>query len=255
VKALALAAGRGTRLRPLTDHTPKPVLEVAGRPVLEHILRGLRAAGVAEAMVVVGHLGEQVEARFGDGARLGMRLHYRRQAALSGTAAAALLAEDWLGDRPFALTWGDILTDWGNYRRLLDTFRREPCDALLGLNEVEDPAAGAAVYREGSRITRIVEKPRPGTSTTRWNNAGVMVLTPAVWPILKGLQASARGEYELPQGIGTMVREGHRVCGVEFEGFWSDVGRPEDVALLTDLHARGRLSDELRLAEEGIVSG
>ena len=123
----------------------------------------------------------------------------------------------------------------------------DPCDVLLGLNEVDDPAAGAAVYREGNRVTDIIEKPAPGTSSTRWNNAGVMVLAPAVWPILEGLQPSARGEYELPQGVRAMVQQGHRVCGVEFRGFWSDVGTPEDIAALNDLHAQGRLTPELRL--------
>jgi NDP-sugar pyrophosphorylase family protein len=247
MKALVLAAGRGIRLRPLTDRLPKPLIEVAGRPVLEHILRGLAAAGVDEAAVVIGHLGEQIEAHFGKGSSLGMRLRYRRQSSLSGTAKAALLADDLLAGEPFVLTWGDILTDWTNYRRLLEAFSADPCDALLGLNEVEDPAAGAAVYRDGDRVTEIVEKPPPGTSTTRWNNAGVMALTPVIWPILNQLEPSARGEYELPQGVRAMIEQGYRVCGLEFEGFWSDVGRPEDVALLNDLHAQGRLSDELRL--------
>jgi NDP-sugar pyrophosphorylase family protein len=247
MKALVLAAGRGTRLRPLTDRIPKPLIEVAGRPLLEHILRGLAAAGVDEAVLVIGHLGEQIEARFGDRAGVGMGLHYRRQTALEGTARAALLAEDLLAGAPFALTWGDILTTWDNYRRLLETFAHDPCDALLGLNEVDDPAAGAAVYREGNRVTEIIEKPPPGTSTTRWNNAGVMVLTPAIWPILKALEPSARGEYELPQGVQTMVRRGDRVCGMELRGLWSDVGRPEDVAMLNALYARGRLTAELLL--------
>jgi hypothetical protein len=140
---------------------------VAGRPILEHILRGLKAAGIGEAAVVVGHLGEQIEAHFGGGAGLGMALGYRRQTRLDGTARAALLARDLLQEEPFVLTWGDILTDWANYRRLLETFRADPCDALLGLNEVDDPAAGAAVYREGDRVSDIVEKPPPGTSSPR----------------------------------------------------------------------------------------
>jgi NDP-sugar pyrophosphorylase family protein len=240
-QALILAAGKGTRMGPLTEQRPKPLLEIGGAPMLEHVVRGLADVGVGRVVVVTGHLGEQIERRFGDGAALRLRIAYCWQEHRNGTAKAALLARQYLGAEPFVMSFADILCARSNYRRLLAYFDAHPCDAVLGLNPVDDPWQGAAVYREGDRVTRLIEKPPRGTSSTRWNNAGVMALTPQVWPVLEELPPSARGEYELPQGIARMVEMGRDVRAVEFEGLWSDVGRPEELERLNRLAREGAL--------------
>jgi len=124
-------------------------------------------------------------------------------------------------------SFGDILTDFHHYHLLADAFRQHLCDALLGLNPVEDPSTGSAVYREGSRVVRIVEKPPPGTSTSQWNNAGVSVFRPTLFEAVRKTSLSQRGEYEITQAYQTMIDNGLEVCGLNFTGFWSDVGTPE----------------------------
>lgn len=225
----------------LTARCPKPLLAVGGAPILWHVLQGLATVGIKRAVVVIGHLGEQIERRFGDGSGVGLRITYCRQHQQTGTAHAALLTRPHLDPGPFVMSFGDILCARRNYRALLQRFAAAPCDALLGLNPVDDPWEGAAVYRDGERITRIIEKPARGTSTTCWNNAGVMVLTPALWSVLESLEPSPRGEYELPVGIGRMVESGYDVRGVEFDGFWSDVGRPEELERIKRLARAGAL--------------
>jgi len=232
MKGLVLAAGRGMRLRPLTLHTPKSLVTIAGKPLLEHILAGLRSVGISEIMVVIGWLGEQIERHFGNGSRFGLSLSYARQDEPTGSADAVLLAQDFAAGSHFLLTWGDILTDQRNYSAVLSKFREKLCNAVLGVNWVEDPAAGAAVYVEGDRVVNLIEKPPAGTSTTHWNNAGVMILPSDIFPDLRTLPLSARGEHELPQVFPRLIEAGRILLAAEFQGLWSDVGTPQEVERL-----------------------
>ncbi len=229
--AVILAAGRGTRMGALTAATPKPLLLLNGQPIIEHILTGLRGAGVDEAVVITGYRGEQIEAHLGDGSRFGMRLSYRRQQTPDGTARALLLARNAAATGPFVLSWGDIVIEPHNYIALTAAFNRHPCDALLMVNEVDDPWRGAAVYVDAAwRVTDLIEKPLRGSSHTRWNNAGIFVLTPRIYTYAERLRPSPRGEYELPQAIAAMIADGCVVRAHPVRGFWSDLGTPEDLA-------------------------
>lgn len=229
--AILLAAGRGTRMKELTEDTPKPMLAVAGRPILEHILRELAAAGVERFVLVTGYRADKIEAHFGDGAAFGVEIRYRRQTVQDGTARALLLGRDVVGDRPCLLGWGDILTDPRNYPRLVGRFVEAGVDLLLAVNWVEDPYRGAAVsLDERNRIVSIVEKPPRGTATTHWNNAGIAVFGPALFDYAARVGKSPRGEYELPDAFTAMIRDGRAVEALPLEGLWSDVGTPEDLA-------------------------
>src|SRR3712207_487430 len=117
-KAVLLAAGRGTRMRELTSDVPKPMLQVRGKPILQHIIEGMNAAGVAEFMIIVGWRADVVRAFFGDGAQLGVRVSYETQVVQDGTGKVVELARDFCGDDPFLLSYGDILLDPANYPRL-----------------------------------------------------------------------------------------------------------------------------------------
>jgi NDP-sugar pyrophosphorylase family protein len=222
----------------LTAATPKPLLSVAGRPIIEHVLCGFAAAGVRRAVIVTGYRGDAVEAALGNGARFGLEIAYCRQERADGTARALLLAEPLIGGDPFALSWGDVLVSAGFYAEFIDAFARRPCDAQVAVNDVDDPWRGAAVYVSADgRVRRLVEKPPVGTSTTRWNNAGLMMLTALAFDYARRVGASPRGEHELPQAIAQMVRDGRDVRAVPVRGPWSDVGTPEDLAAAEALFA------------------
>lgn len=228
-QAVLLAAGRGTRLGDLTRDTPKPLLEVGGKSIIFRILEGLAEAAVRDVTVVTGHLAEQIESALGDGSRWGVSLRCARQDRLEGTARAAALARPFLRDGPFFVGWGDIVVEEANYARVIEG--AEQTGAAIAVNEVEDPWSGAAVYVDNTmRVLRIVEKPPKGTSTTRWNNAGLAVLPPAIWNEVDRLEPSPRGEYELPQAISAFVEAGHPVVAVPIEGPWFDIGTPENLA-------------------------
>jgi NDP-sugar pyrophosphorylase family protein len=216
---------------PLTANVPKPLLALRGRPIIEHILTGLHSAGIREVVVVTGYLAEQIERHLGRGEALGMQLSYRRQTRPEGTARALLLARDAIRDEPFLLSWGDIVIEPRQYAALLDDYGRVPCDALVSVNATEDPWQGAAVYIDDRwRVTSLVEKPPRGSSRTPWNNAGIFVFRPLVVGYAERLGPSARGECELPQAIAAMIADGREVRACPLRGFWSDLGRPEDLA-------------------------
>jgi NDP-sugar pyrophosphorylase family protein len=237
--ALILAAGRGTRMKGLTEDLPKPMLRVAGRPLLEHIVLALRGAGIGRFVIVTGYRSDRIEQYFGDGSRLGVEIVYRRQDVRDGTARALLLGRDSIGDRPFVLAWGDILVEPSNYSTLLSTFRERRSDGLLGVNWVEDPCHGAAVYVDPeNRIERIVEKPPPGTAQTHWNNAGIAVFRSVVFAYASAVKRSPRGEYEIPDAISAMVAAGLAIFALPLRGFWSDVGTPEDLKRAEELLGR-----------------
>ncbi len=233
-KAVLMAAGRGTRLGALTANIPKPLLEVGGQPLISHIVRGLSGAGLRHFIVVCGHLGDQVEQwcdRFA-AENPGVSVRAIRQRDLNGTAGALLVARDLLGgDQQFIFGWGDVLMDSANYARFLADAQTIDCDLLLATNPVDDPWRGAAVYVDSAmRVVRLVEKPPRGTSTTRWNNAGLFAASQLLFDYLDRLEPSERGELELPQAIAAMIADGGKVRAFEVRGFWSDVGTPEDLA-------------------------
>ena len=229
--AVVLAAGRGTRMGALTATTPKPLLAVGGRPLIAHVLSGLAAAGVRRAILVTGYRGEQIEAALGDGGSLGLALEYCRQEQPDGTARALLLAAPRLDGAPFILSWADVLVPAPFYREFVEAYAARPCDVQLAVNPVDDPWRGGAVYVEpDGRVSRLEEKPPRGTSSTGWNNAGIMFFTPLVLDYARRLTASPRGEYELPQAVAQMVRDGRRAYAVPVRGAWSDVGTPQDLA-------------------------
>lgn len=205
------------------------MVHVAGCPLLQYILEGMRAAGIRDILLVIGYRGEAIREAFGNGSSLGVRLHYAEQPKPKGTGAALQFAEDFAAEEPLLMSYGDILVEPATYQGILRAWRNDLA-ALIGLNWMEDPCAGAAVYREGDRIVRLVEKPAPGTSTSHWNVAGLSVFGPAIWNALRRIAPSPRGELELTDAVTALIEAGHSVEGYEIQGFWYDVGTPEALA-------------------------
>lgn len=232
-KAVILAAGRGTRMGAYTADTPKAMLPVRGKPMLEHVLDGLASIGVKRFLVVTGYKREMVEEYFG---AWRLPVEFRVQEPIDGTGSAVRLAREFGGDDPFLLTFADILCPPAAYTLCANTLTEHPGTvAVLGVKDVDDPWQGAAVYAVDGVVSRVVEKPPQGTSTTRWNSAGLYSMSPGVFPYLDRLEKSPRGEYELTSIFTMMLEEGRVVRLSPIEGAWRDVGRPEDLAAAESL--------------------
>jgi NDP-sugar pyrophosphorylase family protein len=228
-----LAAGRGKRLGALTADAPKPILDIAGAPLISHIVDALAGAGLAHFIVVTGYLSEQIErwAKIYERQNPGIKITTVKQPELNGTGGAMLAAKAHLGEQArFVFGWGDILMDRANYPRFVHHARSDEYDLMLAVNRVKDPFRGAAVYVDAHMtVERLDEKPAPGTAKTEWNNAGLFATGQIIFDYIARLEPSARGELELPGAISQMIADGRVVRAVDIRGFWSDVGMPEDL--------------------------
>lgn len=235
LKALLLAGGRGSRLGALTADRPKPMLPIAGVPMIERIMTEIAVrTGVREFVIVTGYLSDVLEGYLEDGRSRGWHVRYVRQDSPLGVAHAVNSAAPLLRDSDFLMSYGDIMLDPRNYGLAAAAFeerRPEGYSAVVGLNWVEDPWAGSAVYlKAGGEIERIDEKPARGTAATHWNSAGLFVFEPLIFDYTASIAPSARGEYELPDAISAMIADGRRAWGLPIMGDWRDVGTPEDYA-------------------------
>lgn len=215
MKAMILAAGLGKRMRPLTDRTPKPLLKVAGKPLLQYHLEALGEAGVHEVIINTAYLGEQIEAFAGNGSRFGLTIHYSREPEPLETGGAILRALPLLGADPFLLVNGDVWTDFS----LTDLTRPPLADDMQGrLLLVPNPdfkPEGDFALTESGRLSL-------STDQDRWTFAGISVLRPSivadyaerrpVFPLLEALRPA--------MAAGALEGRLHR-------GQWSDVGTPE----------------------------
>ncbi|MDX2227377.1 MAG: nucleotidyltransferase family protein [Verrucomicrobiae bacterium] len=241
-KAVILAAGKGTRMGELTRDLPKPMVEVNGKPVLQHILEGLKSAGVTDFFIITGYCAEVIENHFAEGSRWGVSITYGRQLVQDGTGKAPEIARDWVGTEAFVMTYGDILVSGENYRKMLGDFERNPHHAqgLITVKPGEDVTKGAIVLFDAAFcLEGIVEKPGPeqlaelekagkiGPGRPVWYNAGVYIFTPEIYRHTASLQKSPRGEYELPDAIRALVADGKAVLGFELQGNWVDVRDPQ----------------------------
>jgi NDP-sugar pyrophosphorylase family protein len=232
-----LAAGRGARMGHMTEEIPKPMLPIRGRPMLEHIIERLDEAGIRDALIVIGYHGDKIEQHFRSipAAAPGVQLSFTPQNPVNGTGSGALCARNFAGSDPFLLLYGDILCEPVEYTRAAAILlANAKTTAVVAVKAVDDPWQGAAVYEHRGRITRILEKPPRGTSTTRWNSAGFYVFRPLVFEYLAKLEPSSRGEYELTSALEAMLRDGHDLRVSPIEGSWRDVGRPEDLAAMNE---------------------
>ena len=231
-RAVVLAAGRGTRMKSLTDDCPKPMLPLDGRPMLAHLMDRFASAGVRQACVVIGYRGDMVREYFAANPPRGIELHYRVQPDPDGTGSAALLARDFAAGGKFLLSLGDILVNPKVYTELFAL--ADGAEMVLALTRVDDPYRGGAVYVQGGRVVKIVEKPPKGTSTTNFLSAGVYVFSDRIFDALAKLTLSPRGEYDLTDAISGAVRDGKLVRCFAVPGFWRDVGRPRDIGPASD---------------------
>ena len=230
MKAVILAAGKGTRMKEKTRNIPKPMLIIKGKPILEHIITFIKNAGIIELGIVVGYKKNIVQGYFGDGSDFDVSITYIEQKKQNGTGKALHLAKDFVSGDSIFFTFGDVLTPQENYHGMIDYYKTHQCHTLLGLNMIDDPYRGAAVYiDDDNNIVQIIEKPPIGTSSTNLINAGLIVLSSDIFDYTAKLKLSPRGEYELTD-VFNMIREDKKVLkGYTLSGYWKDVGTPEDL--------------------------
>ena len=229
-KAVILAAGKGTRMKELTDEIPKPMLVVRGKPILLHILEGLRAAGVTDFCIVVGYRADVVRDFFGDGSKFGVRISYATQVVQDGTGKVVELAKDFAGGDPFVLSYGDILIEPKNYALLAELGDSEAI-VTVKRNEGEIAQGGCVMVNDRFELTDLIEKPA-GPAPSPWYNAGVYAFRPSIFEFTARLKLSPRGEYELTDAIRNLARSGNVVQVLELSGDWADVRDPGVLASL-----------------------
>lgn len=213
-----MAGGLGTRLRPHTESCPKPMLPVAGRPMLEHIIERAKAEGFTHFIIAVQYLGHIIEEYFGNGERFGVRIEYLRETTPLGTAGALSLLKP-RPELPFLVTNGDVMSDI-RYGELLDFHARHAAVATMAVRLHEWQHPFGVVQTQGVDIVGFEEKPVARTHI----NAGIYALSPEA---LDGM--TVNGRCDMPTLFEQLQMEGKRTVAYPMHEPWLDVGRPDDL--------------------------
>lgn len=232
MKAMIMAAGVGSRLEPLTVNIPKPMVPVANRPVMEHILALLRSHGITDVVANLWYLPEHIEGYFADGARFGVNLRYSREQNLRGTAGGVLAAQSMLigaaagtaapggAASSFVLVAGDALTTV-DITRLIAFHEAKGAVATIGLKPVPDPSRfGVAVTDSDGRILRFQEKPKPGEAESNLANTMIYVFRPEIFDHIPTEGTPDFGRDVFPR----LIQEGVPFYGLPVDEYWCDIG-------------------------------
>jgi len=226
MKAMILAAGLGTRLRPLTDTLPKPLLPIAGRPLIVWNLLLLRRHGVTEVIINLHHLGHLIEQALGDGSQFGMRIAYSKEPVLLGTGGGLKQAEPFFGSEPFFILNGDTLFDM-NLDDMTAAYRRSHAVAAMAVRADPDAERWGAVELDAARRVRRISGRgvNPEGRSEKRMFAGVHLMHPRLLAsVPAGRESSIIDAY-----VGA-IQAGETVAGCELAGYWSDFGTPERYA-------------------------
>jgi glucose-1-phosphate thymidylyltransferase len=227
MRALVLAGGTGTRLRPITHTSAKQLLPVANKPVLFYGLEAIADAGITDVGLVVGDTAAAIEAAVGDGSKFGIRATYIRQEAPLGLAHAVLVARDFLGDDDFVMYLGDNFIV-GGITALVEEFGGARPDAQIMLTKVSDARDfGVAELDSDGRVIGLEEKPRQPKSDLAL--VGVYMFTPTVHEAVRQLKPSWRGELEITEAIQWLLDHGKPVHSTTITGYWKDTGNVTDM--------------------------
>ncbi len=247
MKAVVLAGGKGTRLRPITHTMSKHLIPIANKPMIFYALEDVAGAGIEEAVIIVGpgEIGEEVKSVVGDGSQFGLKISYAVQPEPLGIAHALTFARDFVGEEPFVVYLGDNLLK-GGIREFVERFSSDSPDAMVLLCPVPDPQRfGVAEIREG-KLVRLVEKPKEPPSELALT--GIYFLTPLIFEAIKRLKPSWRGEYEITDAIQMLIDEGRDVRYEIVREWWKDTGKLDDL-----LEANRLLLEDVETLIEGEV--
>ncbi len=261
MKALILAAGKGTRLRPLTYTMPKPMVPVMNKPVLFFVIDQARSGGIKEIGIVVSPdnkdtIKEAVIKEYGGS---DVTFEFIVQKEPKGLAHAVRTAQPWLGDDDFVMLLGDNLTEI-ELSDMIEEFYREKADALILVKEVDDPTRfGVVVLDDEGNVVSLVEKPKVPPSNLAI--VGVYIFSSSIHDSILRIKPSWRGEYEITDAIAELVKMGKKVKVIKLDGWWIDTGKKDTVLeanfAVLDAYAERRIegdvSDDTRIIGRVIV--
>ncbi|MBE0523401.1 MAG: NTP transferase domain-containing protein [Methanosarcinales archaeon] len=253
MKAVILAAGEGTRMRPLTRNRPKVMLPFGNRPIMQHIIEQARDSGIDDFVLVIGYRGETIVDYFGDGSKFGIRIDYVMQEERLGTAHAIGTASSVINER-FIVMNGDVMVSSEQIKELLE---RDEVVVMTAI-EVDDPSRFGVLEVEEGCVMGIHEKTaKPPTNLA---NAGIYVFGPEVFGAIDKTPLSPRNEYEITRTIQDMINNGIHVGYQVITGKWLDIGRPWDLldanmeflkTISTDI--KGEVEDDVHIHGPVIV--
>lgn len=246
MQAIILAAGKGTRMAPLTSIKPKPMLPIANKPIIEHIINAIKKAGSKE-IVIVQDEDRYIENYFGDGKNLGIKLKYVVQAQKFGTGHAIMICEPYIKDENFLVINGD---NFVRVEVLTDLVRKHKGDATVTLLEVPDKelmGTLSTVKIEKDRVTKILEKPKPEEILSPFASIGTYVFSQYLFGALKRIKKSPRGELELPTAMQLLLSEGKKMHFVKTH-YWQHISYPWDLLTANKMFL-GEAKPKVRSAE------
>ncbi|EEG77511.1 sugar phosphate nucleotidyltransferase [Dethiobacter alkaliphilus] len=228
IKAMILAAGLGTRLRPLTNSVSKPMVEMANRPCMEHAVRLLAKYGVKDIVVNLHYMPEIIQEHFGDGSAFGVNITYSYEKELMGTAGGFKRVQKFFGDEPALIISGDALTDV-NLEQLYKFHKENEAIATLALKQVADPTQYGVVVREGNKIVQFQEKPKLEEAISNLANTGIYLFDPRIFDHIPADTFYDFGKQVFPE----LLEKGEKMCGYVMKEYWCDVG---DLTMYREAH-------------------
>lgn len=232
MKAVVLVAGKGTRMEPLTSGCSKVMLQVANKPILEHILNSAIEAGIEGFVFITGYLEEQIKEYFGNGSKWGVSIEYVQQKEQLGTANAIGCAKGYV-DEAFLVLNGDMLIGQEDLKALIS--RTE--EAVVCVKEVENPSDFGVLETDDGRVVRIIEKPK--NPPTNLANAGIYLFRQSIFDFIDRTRASVRNEFEITDSIQMLIDSGAAVGYSPLEGRWIDIGYPWDLLKANEYLLKG----------------
>lgn len=239
MKALITAGGHGTRLQPITFTVNKHLIPIANKPMIVHALEKIAEAGVKEVAININPGDKSIQNACGDGSGLGLEITYIEQkGGPLGLAHIIKNAESFIGDDDFIFYLGDNII-LGGITHFVEKFKKDKLDAMLALSRVPDPERfGVPEIGPDGRIMKVVEKPQAPMSP--FAVAGIYIYNKNIFPAVKSLKPSARGEYEISEAHQYLIDHDYAVGYEEITGWWKDTGKPQDLLegnqlILTDV--------------------